>query len=214
MQIHQFPLVGLVEHVADDAEAEVDDVGKVLAVHKLVEHLLLGLVTKVVILDLRYFGQVILELLRLQLLDIVFANDHVLNEYSQLLVELHYIRTPVNEVLNRRPLLELRVLDVSLQLAAAERCDETAEQLGGDKSLGLRLLNPEDVAVDVKANPLEGLDHLVGDRFLRVQLLGAALRGVILFLRRAVRVDRLVARLAALYALDAAPYGLECRPLL
>ena len=156
----------------------------------------------------------VLELLRLQLLNIVLANDHVLNEHRQLLVELHNIRSPVNEVLNRGPLLELRVLDVSLQLPAAERRDETAEQLGGDKSLGLRLLNPQDVAVDVKANPLEGLDHLVGDRFLRVHILGAALRGIILFLRRAVRVNRLVARLAALYALNAAPYGLEGRPLL
>lgn len=53
----------------------------------------------------------------------------MLYQQRQLLIEFHDVWTPMYEVLDGSPLLEFRIIDLCLQLAAAERGHYTTKEL-------------------------------------------------------------------------------------
>ena len=124
------------------------------------EYLRLGLLAEVLQMELRHLAQVIFQLIRLDLDNVVAAQDHVLDQLGDLLVELDHIWLLVDKFLDLTPFRELGVGHLPLG-AASECADEAAEQLSGQESLALRLLDLEDVRVHVEAHLLEGSDHLL-----------------------------------------------------
>lgn len=147
-QVQQFRLAGLEQHVPDDTEAQIHDLLEVLVGLELPQDLLLGVETEVLGLHLGYLVEMVLELVMLDLIQILFAQYHVLDQLRDLLVELDDVRLSVHEVLHRRPLLELGVLAAFLR-TASEGADESAEDLGRDESRVLRLLYSQDIGIDV-----------------------------------------------------------------
>lgn len=116
----------LEEDVAHDTVAEVHDLGEVLVRLEGTEHLRLGLLAEVLLMELRHFAQMVLKLIRLDLDDVVAAQDHVLDQLGNLLVELDHVWLLVDEFLDLTPLRELGVRDLPLS-ATSESADEAAE---------------------------------------------------------------------------------------
>ena len=89
------------------------DVGNGLEVSvccKVLKHLLVCLVAEVLLLNLRKFTQVILQLVGLKLSQVVLTQNHMLNKLSDFLIELDHIWLLVNEILNLLPLLEKQIV--------------------------------------------------------------------------------------------------------
>jgi hypothetical protein len=74
------------------------------------KHLLVCLVAEVLLLNLRKFTQVILQLVGLKLSQVVLTQNHMLNKLSDFLIELDHIWLLVNEILNLLPLLEKQIV--------------------------------------------------------------------------------------------------------
>jgi len=84
-----------------------------------------GIHGKVLLLYDNQLLDVILELLILELLEVLGAVDHVLDQLSDFLVELQHIRFAVDKINYRLPLVEKRVS--LLLLAASETADHLAD---------------------------------------------------------------------------------------
>lgn len=72
----------------------------------MVQHLLLAVLPEVLLLDLDQLVEMVLQLLSFQLFEVVLAQNHVLDELSDLLVEFDHVRLLVDEILDLLPVLE------------------------------------------------------------------------------------------------------------
>jgi hypothetical protein len=88
----------------------------------------------------------VFELVFVQLLQVVFAQDHVLDKLSELLVELDYVGPSVDEVLDLWPFEEVVLGFLG---TSAERADQFAKDLRSFESWSLWLFNSQNVRVHV-----------------------------------------------------------------
>lgn len=103
------------------------------------------------------------QLIGPNLLQVVLAQYHVLDQLSDFLIEFDHVRPLMNKVLYILPFLEFGVEAVVLLGSATERVNQSTKQLRRHKGLHLRLLDPQYVRVRVETNLLERLHHLVLD---------------------------------------------------
>ena len=99
-------LAALVEHIPGHAVADIHDGLETLARLVVVQHLLLAVLPEVLLLDLDQLVEMVLQLLSFQLFEVVLAQNHVLDELSDLLVEFDHVRLLVDEILDLLPVLE------------------------------------------------------------------------------------------------------------
>jgi len=109
-QVQELTLAGLIEHISSYCKTQIDNLLEILVGLKLPKHLLMRRETKILILDLHQFVQVILQLAMPQLVEIVLTQNHVLNQLSDFLVELYHIWLSVHKVLDCSPILEERIV--------------------------------------------------------------------------------------------------------
>ena len=121
------------EDVSYYSEADIDNLLEILVRLELSEDLSMRGKTKIFILDFGQFAQVILQLTLLELVQIVLAQDHVLNQLSDFLVEFDHVWFSVHKVLDRTPIMEQSII-VRLLRATTERVHHLAEHLSGRKS--------------------------------------------------------------------------------
>ena len=115
----------LVQHVPGHTVADVDDGLEAFARLVVVQHLLLAILTEVLFLDFDQLVEVILQLLSLQLLQVILAQNHVLNQLSDLLVKFDHIWLLMDEVLDLLPVLE-HVVSVGFLGASSEAAHQLA----------------------------------------------------------------------------------------
>lgn len=114
LQIQQVFPVSVVQHVSHDTEAQVDHSLEVLAALELAGNTLLGVRSEVGDLNLTDSGQMVLQLFRFDLLEVVTTQNHVLDELRKLLVKLHDVGFTVYKLLNIGPFLEFSVDEFGL----------------------------------------------------------------------------------------------------
>ena len=105
-QVQELTLARLKENISCYGKAYIGKLLEILVGLKLPKHLLVGRETKILILDLHQFVQVILQLAMPQLVEIICAQNHVLNQLSDFLMEFYHIWLSVHEVLDCSPILE------------------------------------------------------------------------------------------------------------
>ena len=108
------------------------------------------------------FIEMIFKLALLKLFEVVAAQDHVLDQLCDFLVEFDDVGLSVDEVLNGLPVLEQKVV-VGLLRATSKTVYQLTEHLCGSKRLHLWLLDPEDIRVEIEPDLMEALDHLLLD---------------------------------------------------
>jgi len=102
----------------------------------------------------------VFELALLKLFEIIAAQDHVLDQLCDFLVEFDHVGLSVHEVLDGLPVLEKKVV-VGLLRATSETIYQLTKHLWGRKRLNLWLLDPEDIRVKIKPDLVEALDHFL-----------------------------------------------------
>lgn len=161
-KIQQIILSGLVEYVSDDTVAGLGDLLEVSICLELFHNVIDALHAEILLLDFDEFVQMILQLTLLKLLKIVTAQDHMLNQLSDLLIEFDYVWLSVDEVLNGLPVLEEEVV-VGLLRTTSEAINQFTKHLRCRECLNLWLLDPEDVRVKIEPDLVEALNHLLFD---------------------------------------------------
>lgn len=96
----------LEQDVSNNCEYYIDNVSEILLVNELFQNLVMAVQAKVLSLYFDQFVQMILQLVGPQLIQVVFAQDHVLNQLSNLLIELDNVWLAMDEILNSNPFLE------------------------------------------------------------------------------------------------------------
>jgi hypothetical protein len=140
--VDQLMLASGEENVPDHGVTQVHNVVKVSLAHVFGQSLILGLETKILMLYLDKLGQMVLELVVLQLLQIVLTQNHVLDQLCDFLVQLNDIWFPVDEVLDGLPVQEV---GLHLLRASTERTHKLAQELRGFESRWRWLLDSENV---------------------------------------------------------------------
>jgi len=80
------------------------------------------------LLNLCKLGNMIFELIFMELLQIVIAQNHVLDKLCDFLVEFYHVRSTMDKVLDRLPVEERRLCFLG---SSSERANQFAENLGG-----------------------------------------------------------------------------------
>ena len=174
-QVQELTLARLKENISCYGKAYIGKLLEILVGLKLPKHLLVGRETKILILDLHQFVQVILQLAMPQLVEIICAQNHVLNQLSDFLMEFYHIWLSVHEVLDCSPILEECVV-VGLLGASSEWVHHFAEHLCRCESRALWLLDPEYVPIDVQSDFSESCYHITSNLFSCYGLLALRLR--------------------------------------
>jgi len=154
----------LKQNIPDHSVTECDESQHVFVGLVVLLHSFKGVHAEVLLLDSNELSNVVLELIVSQLLEVVLAADHVLDQLGDLLVELDHIWLLVNKFNNLLPFSEKSV-SVYLLLSTSETSNDLAEHLTGSHGLWLWLLDSEQVIVTVKFDAFKGLEHLLLDNF-------------------------------------------------
>jgi hypothetical protein len=121
-------LVALVKDIPQDIEAKVDQGLQVLVGLVLAQNFLQSFEAKVLLLDLDQLIDMVSQLVTLKLSQVVFAQNHVLDQLDDFLVELDDVGLLMHELLDLLPVFEERVIAWALS-STTETVNNLAEEL-------------------------------------------------------------------------------------
>lgn len=123
------------------------------------KNLLLWVKAKILLLYFLNLVQMVFELSRSYLFQIVSAQNHMLNKLYDFLIELYDVWLFMNEFLNRFPVKEQEVI-IQFLWTTSEWIYQLANHLWGNKCLSLGLFNSQNVRIQIKSNLSKCLDHI------------------------------------------------------
>jgi hypothetical protein len=109
-------------------------------------------------LNLDKLTNMIFQLVVFQLLKILRAQNHVLNELGNFLIKLNHIRLLVNKITNIFPGRKGSIV-AGFLLTSSEATYHAAQHLASRHCLRLRLFDSQDIIIAIKVNARKGIKH-------------------------------------------------------
>lgn len=145
----------MIEHVSAYTKTKINNYLKVFIRLKGLNDFWFSFKSKVLQLNFLNFLQMIFKLIWLNLIKIIFAQDHMLYELSNFLIELNNIWLLMNIFLDSFPNLELWIYSYMLVLSSSKRVNCFAKDLPCNMSLCLGLFYSQNVRVYIQSNFLK-----------------------------------------------------------